>query len=788
MSLLLDGDRPATVRLGTIVARNYIAQARVLWESVSLVHPEIETTTLLVDGLEEDRALPGLGRVLLPTDLDLPETSLHSMMAIYDVMEFSTALKPSLLTYLLSEGAQVAAYFDPDIYFYQRIDDLFAHTYRSGVSLTPHAVNPFPTDHHLVTEKMVMWAGIYNLGYIAVSPKAQVVLDWWRDRLLTHAISDPQNALFTDQRWMDWMPALATPHIERGLGYNVAHWNLHEREITVAGSTVLAGGEPLRFLHFSGYDPSKPWLVSKHTAEDPRVLLSESSALKDLCDAYGEKLVASGHPRLRLMAYGLAHLSNGFRLSSEVRRFYRQVLVGELDSPTAPPDPFTRPDQFERWFLLRQFGSRLHPLSGLALAFWNARPDLHALFPRPLEKDGRAYARWFDDDAGATAWVASIVRRRNIGRSRPVHPPAAAPAAVYVVSGDHSGSPGRAHADGLRRSLARSGTTIAIVDASAFEDGEPIEPVDVDWSTIGAGSTVVTCFSGGDAGPGGVRFAVDLSDAPAVTAVAFVTCAPDILNAAAVDEIARADEVWAASRWAADALENLGRFSVRYVPVPLRPNAFSPSGAATVPAIADDDFVFLCIPSPSSSTWRAALEDAVDAFGRVYETNPASRLVVTTGVLPTEAREWLFDAAERRGGIVLADTASTLQSALIVRADCFVALDPASGISSLIADVIASGTPIIATTHPASRELLDYGAAELVPARHTPATSRPANGAWSGADLEHAARAMRSLVGHPSKGERLATRARAGVADRFSLGAATITLPTHSGTTAGTQK
>ena len=53
-----------------------------------------------------------------------------------------------------------------------------------------------------------MLAGLFNLGFICVGPTALPFLDWWHERLRLDAVVDPANALFTDQRWVDWVPSL----------------------------------------------------------------------------------------------------------------------------------------------------------------------------------------------------------------------------------------------------------------------------------------------------------------------------------------------------------------------------------------------------------------------------------------------------------------------------------------------------------------------------------------------------------------------------------------------------
>lgn len=48
------------------------------------------------------------------------------MTAMYDVTELATAAKPWLLGYLLGRERQPIAYFDPDIRFFDQIDEIAA--------------------------------------------------------------------------------------------------------------------------------------------------------------------------------------------------------------------------------------------------------------------------------------------------------------------------------------------------------------------------------------------------------------------------------------------------------------------------------------------------------------------------------------------------------------------------------------------------------------------------------------------------------------------------------------
>jgi hypothetical protein len=235
-------------RACTIVARNYTAQARVLVESFQKHHDDVPFYTLIIDGVEGDRSTPGVGLVVLPADLELDGALLHSMFMMYDVMELATSLKPAMLMHLVRLGSHSAAYFDPDIRVYQKLDDVFRAAQSSGILLTPHALYPIPRDNLSLAESNIMQAGIYNLGFICVGSTAFNFLSWWHERLQVDAIVDIENALFTDQRWIDWVPALYEHQISRDRGLNAAYWNLHERQITGDVGSLRAGNFLLKFF------------------------------------------------------------------------------------------------------------------------------------------------------------------------------------------------------------------------------------------------------------------------------------------------------------------------------------------------------------------------------------------------------------------------------------------------------------------------------------------------------------------------------------------------------------
>ena len=219
----------------TICAANYLPFANVLAHSFLKFHPGSKFYVLLVDG-----DVPGITvdlgpeiSIIKPSDLDLEPEIFMRMAIYYDVTELSTALKPLGLKYLLDNGSGIAIYLDPDIEVFSELIEIPQHLEAANIALTPHTLHGIPRDGLSPSDYDIMSSGIFNLGFIAVKNSLQTYefLTWWNERLTYDCISDVENNLFTDQRWIDFVPSYYSFSVIRDYGYNVAYWNLHEREI-----------------------------------------------------------------------------------------------------------------------------------------------------------------------------------------------------------------------------------------------------------------------------------------------------------------------------------------------------------------------------------------------------------------------------------------------------------------------------------------------------------------------------------------------------------------------------
>jgi len=317
------------VRICTIIARNYLAHARVLAESFASANPEGRCSVLVID--DRDHELDPADEpfeLLRPDDVGIEE--FERMAGIYDVVELSTAVKPALLSHLLRRD-EVATYLDPDIVVFSSLEEVESLARAHGVVLIPHTTSPIPADGRRPDQDFILSAGAYNLGFIAVARRPEVagLLDWWRERLLTDCFDDVGRNRFVDQRWMDLAPGFVpSVCVLRDPGYNVAYWNLFERTISKEDGRFTVNGEPLRFFHFSGYSPEDPDRLSRH---DERTDLGKEQAVRDLCEDYRRRLDQRGYRTARRWEYGFSLLPGGMELSRSLRQRYRAaVAAGEM--------------------------------------------------------------------------------------------------------------------------------------------------------------------------------------------------------------------------------------------------------------------------------------------------------------------------------------------------------------------------------------------------------------------------------------------------------------------------
>lgn len=338
----------------TIVARNYLAFARVLAKSYSK-HNKGEFVVLVLDGLDEipddDR---NLFTVITPNEIGIDLDELLKMRLIYSVMEFATAVKPWLINTLLKRGAANVMYLDPDIMVFEPLDEIYKYSSESGIVLTPHVTKPMSRDNKLPGEMDIQISGIYNLGFIAVSSGSDEFLTFWMDRLKRDCVVDIPKSLFVDQRWIDFVPGIFACKILTDTSYNVAYWNIDQRELTDKNDKFFIDGEPLHFFHFSGYNPNNSYVLSKYQGAKPRIRPGSHDSLQKICDLYKENLLENDYLEVSKFKYQYDTTPSGITITPPLRKLYRNALLKyERDdfATKEPPNPFVegQEHQFIDW-------------------------------------------------------------------------------------------------------------------------------------------------------------------------------------------------------------------------------------------------------------------------------------------------------------------------------------------------------------------------------------------------------------------------------------------------------
>ncbi len=275
----------------TIAAPNYLPLVRVLAQSLARTNPGLSLRVLLVTrGRTPAAGTEGLD-LLTPRDLGDPRAA--AMTRRYGVKDLCAALKPFLLNHLLDAGAGPVLFLDPDILVTASLAPVLEIVARHPLTLSPHRLRPALPLGASAVERTLLTSGLYNAGCIGVTdhPESRAFLRWWAERLTTHCIGDPSAGYHYDQRWLDLAPSFVPGlHLLRDPGCNLGHWNIDSHRITGTAPDLSVDGAPLRFFHFSGFDPAKPSQLTQF--ERDRSVAG--TLLQPLFEDYAERLRAEG--------------------------------------------------------------------------------------------------------------------------------------------------------------------------------------------------------------------------------------------------------------------------------------------------------------------------------------------------------------------------------------------------------------------------------------------------------------------------------------------------------------
>jgi glycosyltransferase involved in cell wall biosynthesis len=597
------------------------------------------------------------------------------------------------------------------------------------------------------SEKTLRHAGIFNLGFVGVSQNGKEFLSWWHERLQTEAVVDLANALFTDQRWVDFVPSLFPCTILRDAGLNVAYWNLHERSLTKENDTISVNGDTLKFFHFSGLDPATPWQLTKHAGTNPRVEINADPILESLVNSYSDLLQTAGHAEQKKVPYGFNETVDGIALTADIRRAYidwwKSFVAGEAPQP---PDPFNADSSdFTTWLSNAKNGVPGYQFTDIEYQLWKSRFDLQQHFPDVLVEHSHHYVNWLKNDPLAQKLFAPVQHLRNNAVEIGPVVPGGFNVVGYFSAELGVGEAGRRLADlvrcvgmptqevGVRTSHSREQhpNTREIAATTKYE--HTILAVNADQTA----RVITSC--GLNQHPRRRRIGFwfwELSEFPEASKSAF----------------AHVSEVWCASEFTRDAVAAVSPVPVHHIRLPISVPS-SPTPYTKKQAGLPEGFVFLFTFDFNSVMKRKNPVDVLASYTSAFGPNDGAHLVIKSingHHQKAELAKLRYLAAHRPDVIIQDGYLSTgLVQAQIELSDCFVSLHRSEGYGLNIAAAMAAGRPAIATGYSGNMTFTSAQYPYLVPYELVPvgdnAHPYDPKAQWAQPDLTAAAHQMRSV-------------------------------------------
>jgi glycosyltransferase involved in cell wall biosynthesis len=755
-------------RVFTIIARNYLPYARVLAASVARHNPGTRLTVVVLDDPECSIRADGAFDVIHASELPFdPPSDFYTMAATYDVTELATAVKPWAFAHFFARGASLAIYLDPDTEVFDTLGPLEPMARAHGMILTPHITQSLPQDGKRPDERDLVLSGVYNLGFLALSAEtAKTFLPWWRARLRRDCLNDTPRGLFVDQRWMDFAPTLFEPKILKDPGYNVAYWNLPHRLLARDGDRILVNGRPLRFFHYSGFSPRAPHLLSKHQQASPRIRLSESPILAELCGRYAEALEAAGFAEWSALPFGFAITATGLPLDARARRvLHRTYVEDETKDRAFPfPNPFApdgADDVLQRLQRPSPYASGVPAYLG---EIWMDRADLRVAFPRIDSVDAEPFLDW-----------VRMQGYREANVPPPLIPPPAAPAPAPVVRHETL-TPG-VNVYGYVYAESGTGQIVRSVVAALAAEGIPYAVVpftqtisrqEREFRDLGTAvpsfDTNLICIN---ADPLPLFFESMRGQLPPrARNVGLWAWEVEDLPPVMAQSERFLDEVWGISSFTAAALARCLTKPVRAFPLPVVVPEIRTRTRAELGM--PEGFLFLFCFDYESVFRRKNPLAVVAAFRQAFGDRPEVVLYIktTNAGRHTAEEEELRAAAAGRSNIVIRDAYISTDDyfSMLDACDCYVSLHRSEGFGLTVAEAMALGKPVISTAYSSTLEFTNESNSFLVPGVLTAvgenAAPYPPHSRWAEPDVALAANQMARVYADRVAAAAMGARAR----------------------------
>ena len=331
----------------TSAALNYLDKVLILAESVKKYTDDCYFVFICNDKKMDVTIGQPIDEIIFIEDLNIP--NFLQWAFCHTIVELCTAVKPFAMDTLLNRnGVEHVIYLDPDIQTFSSLAILEPYLNHNSILLTPH-ITHYEVERLGVynNEMSALRHGIYNLGFICVKNDAigKEFAKWWSNRLYEFCQDNIPMGLFTDQKWIDLVPAVFDRvKILREKVFNTAPWNISTRHISFdADNRPMIEVEDLIFYHFTGIDSGA------HLGELKRFADSENGAFS-LYEEY-LKLADKADDTYSSLPWSYGYYNDGTKIEKHQRAEFRNMFfekpstINPYEAHHKPTAPATEPQK-----------------------------------------------------------------------------------------------------------------------------------------------------------------------------------------------------------------------------------------------------------------------------------------------------------------------------------------------------------------------------------------------------------------------------------------------------------
>lgn len=721
------GEISTKIKIGafTICTKSYLSFARALTDSFLQFHAEGEMFVLFIDRID-GYFDPNKERFKAIEIEDLKNIhNLKSFIFKYDIVGLNTAVKPFFIEYLFKNfSINKLFYFDTDIMVFDRLEEVITLLDSNNIVLTPHIVNPIPEDGKIPTEKDFLMSGSYNLGFIALVNNCQThrFIQWWEGKTYDGAVSNIREGLFRDQKPIDLVQSLFDKVVVlKHLGYNVAYWNLHERnKFEKKSGKYFVNGFPLIFFHYSGYSLNKPLIISKYL--NRYEFKDFNYVFYDLFDLYTKCLIRNGYKTSITWSYAFGCFSNGQIITDELRNLYWNFKEGR----NRFGNPFKAEGEVSFYTFIMKKSRREERVASF---LWLLKKNWFILFLIRLIKiifGQRAYLllkdifldfkdRTFkssfirdEDNKNTSSYPVSSSWGRAVGSTTDI----GVNLFAHFTMDNGVGEAGRS----LAKILEGAGVAISLVNL----EGYSTKNINNVWNRRDPLVYPINIFvTNADVIQNLMKKNINESVLKAKYNIGYwhweLSSFPQIWE----DSFSDLSEIWVSSDFNLNSISK--NSPVPVVKMPWRPNV-EPSYRYKREdfGIGQGSFVYLFVYDSGHYAKRKNLMALIEAFEKLKIEDDNIRLILKTMQVSDHNRtfnKFLQERIKRNKKIILVqdkfDRGKLFD--LVSLSDCYVSLHHSEGFGATIFEAMALGKPVIATAYSGNMDFMNAGNSFLIP-------------------------------------------------------------------------